>query len=251
MFEIIRERFKQKNRTIKYPKDTPSLPDRFRGLPKIDQNKCPNGCTECSLACPVDSIISGNDFSIDLGKCLFCTDCARSCPSQAIEFTREFRLASNNRENLILRNNSFKPEQAAGKDIRNIFGRSLKLREVSAAGCNACEMDTNVLSTVVFDLGRFGIQFVASPRHADGLFITGPVSRNMESALRKTYEAIPMPKIVIACGTCAISGGPFIDHKEVLNGVDKLLPVDLYIPGCPPHPLTILNGILGFLGKLI
>jgi Ni,Fe-hydrogenase III small subunit len=131
-----------------------------------------------------------------------------------------------------------------------LFGRSLKLRQVSAGGCNACETDTNVLSTVVFDLGRFGIQFVASPRHADGLLVTGPVSRNMELALRKTYEAVPEPRIVIALGACAISGGPYRGHPEVRDGADSLLPVDLYIPGCPPHPLTILDGLLRLLGRL-
>jgi len=138
---------------------------------------------------------------------------------------------------------------AAERDVRRLFGRSLKLRQVSAAGCNACEADVNVLNTVVFDLGRFGIQFVASPRHADGLLITGPVSKNMAEALRKTYEATPAPKIVIAVGACAISGGLFATHAETEAGASALLPVDLFIPGCPPHPLTILDGILRFLGK--
>jgi len=108
----------------------------------------------------------------------------------------------------------------------------------------------NVLNTVVFDLGRFGIQFVASPRHADGLLITGPVTENMRLALQKTYEAVPSPKIVIAVGACAIAGGPFIDHPEVHNGADRVVPVDLYVPGCPPHPITILDALLRLLGRL-
>jgi Ni,Fe-hydrogenase III small subunit len=133
-------------------------------------------------------------------------------------------------------------------DLLKLLGRSLKLRQVSAGGCNACEADTNVLGTVGWDLGRFGIQFVASPRHADGLLITGPITQNMHLALKKTYDAIPEPKIVIAVGACAISGGPYIDHKQAHNGADSIVPVDLYIPGCAPHPLTILDGLLRFLG---
>jgi Ni,Fe-hydrogenase III small subunit len=134
-------------------------------------------------------------------------------------------------------------------DLHRILGRSLKLRQVSAGGCNGCEADVNVLNTVVFDLGRFGVQFVASPRHADGLLITGPVTQNMKLALQKTYEAVPDPKIVIAVGACAIAGGPFRDHPEVLNGAEKVLPIDLFVPGCPPHPITILDGLLRLLGK--
>jgi Ni,Fe-hydrogenase III small subunit len=138
---------------------------------------------------------------------------------------------------------------ALDEKLRNLFGRSLRLRQVSAGGCAACEADTNVLGTIGWDLGRFGIQFVASPRHADGLLITGPVSRNMELALRKTYEAVPPPKLVIAVGACAIAGGPFIGHPQVRDGAAAVVPVDLFVPGCPPHPLTILDGLLRLLGR--
>jgi Ni,Fe-hydrogenase III small subunit/ferredoxin len=250
MLRVIRERFRQKQRTIAFPKGDPVLPDRYRGLPALDRARCPEECDACARACPVDAVIPGKDPAIDLGKCLFCTDCMAACPAGALSFTREFRMAANRREDLVWKTGEMKLARAAGKEIRRIFGQSLKLRQVSAGGCNACEMDTNVLSTVVFDLGRFGIQFVASPRHADGLFITGPVSRNMELGLKKTYEAVPSPKIVIACGACAVAGGPFRGHPEVNNGVEGMLPVDLFIPGCPPHPLTILDGILRFLGKI-
>ena len=134
--------------------------------------------------------------------------------------------------------------------MRRLFGRSLRLRSVAAGSCNGCEAELTALGNVVFDLARFGIQFVASPRHADGIVLTGAVSRNMESALRATYEATPPPKIVIAVGACAINGGPFRGSPEVLNGAPPDLPVDLWIPGCPPHPLTLLDGLLGLLGKL-
>jgi Ni,Fe-hydrogenase III small subunit len=134
--------------------------------------------------------------------------------------------------------------------LRKLFGRSLKLRQVSAGGCNACELDVNVLNTVGWDLSRFGIQFVASPRHADGLLITGAISENMRLALRKTYDAVPEPKIVIAVGACAISGGAYAGHPEVANGAEGILPIDLYVPGCPPHPLSILDGLLRLLGRV-
>jgi Ni,Fe-hydrogenase III small subunit len=140
--------------------------------------------------------------------------------------------------------------RALDEKARRLFGRSLKLRQVSAGGCNACEAEVNVLSSITFDLGRFGIQFVASPRHADGLLITGPVTDNMRLALQTTYEAVPSPKIVVAVGACAISGGPYVDHPEAHNGADSTVPVDLYVPGCPPHPLTILDGLLRLLGRI-
>ncbi|MDO8519029.1 MAG: NADH-quinone oxidoreductase subunit NuoB [Deltaproteobacteria bacterium] len=133
--------------------------------------------------------------------------------------------------------------------IKKLFGRSLKLRAVSAGSCNGCEMEMQALGNVVFDLSRFGIQFVASPRHADGLMIAGAVSKNMVSALKETYDAIPEPKIVIAVGACAINGGPFQGSVEVLGGAASVVPVDLFIPGCPPHPLVILEGIFKLLGK--
>jgi Ni,Fe-hydrogenase III small subunit len=172
-----------------------------------------------------------------------------ACPAGAIEHTQDYRMAARTREDLALTGEGMRLAEALDKRTRALFGRSLRLRQVSAGGCNGCEVEVNVLNTIVFDLGRFGIQFVASPRHADGLLITGPVSRNMALAVQKTYEAVPSPKIVIAVGSCAISGGPFRDQPHVLNGADALVPVDLYVPGSPPHPLTILDGILRLLAK--
>jgi Ni,Fe-hydrogenase III small subunit len=135
-------------------------------------------------------------------------------------------------------------------EIHKILGRALRLREVCAGSCVACDLDTNVLNTVGWDLSRFGIQFVASPRHADGLVVAGAISRNMNLALRQTYEALPSPRIVIAVGACAISGGPFRGSPECNDGINGMLPIDLYIPGCPPHPLTILDGLLRLIRKI-
>jgi len=188
---------------------------------------------------------------IDLGRCLFCAECSNACPEGAIRFTPEYRLATSNRNDLLLtEGETLRLAGRLADETHRILGRSLKLRQVSAGGCNGCEADVNVLNTVVFDLGRFGIQFVASPRHADGLLITGAVTQNMRFALEKTYSAMPEPNIAIAVGACAISGGPFRDHPEVLNGSDSIVPVDLYVPGCPPHPVTILDGLLRLIGKI-
>jgi Ni,Fe-hydrogenase III small subunit/Pyruvate/2-oxoacid:ferredoxin oxidoreductase delta subunit len=251
MFDVLGVRWQQKKRTIAYPKSEPVLPDRFRGRPSIDRSLCSADCLVCIDECPTDALRrNSNGIVLDMGRCLFCGECARICPSQAIGNAPDYRLATRTREDLVLKNDKAVLAAALDRESRRIFGRSLRLREVSAAGCNACESDVNVLSTVVFDIGRFGIQFVASPRHADGILITGCVSQNMLLGLKKTYDAVPDPKIVIAVGACAISGGPFIDHPEIHNGADSILPIDLYVPGCPPHPITILDGLLRLLGRI-
>ncbi len=251
MIRTILARLRQGHRTIPYPAQEPVLPDRLRGRPVLDGAKCIDGCRKCAEACPTDAIrTEGGKLAIDLGRCLFCTDCTEACPEGAIRYAPEYRMATRMREDLVVGEGTMILAKALDEKMRALFGRSLKLRQVSAGGCNACEADLNVLSTVVFDLGRFGIQFVASPRHADGLVITGPVTQNMKLALQKTWEATPAPKLVIAVGACAISGGPFAGHPEQNNGCDSIVPVDLYIPGCPPHPMTILDGLLRLLGRL-
>jgi Ni,Fe-hydrogenase III small subunit/ferredoxin len=252
MYKILKTRIAQGHRTVRFPKEKPPLPDRFKGLPIIDTLSCAAGCDECVHCCPAHAIARQKSrMALDLGRCFFCGNCERACPHQAIRFTQEYAMAARTRHDLVVRaGDQFRPATRLEPDRLKLFKKSFKLREVSAAGCNACEADVNVLNTIVFDLSRFGIQFVASPRHADGLLVTGPVSLNMELALKKTYEATPDPKVVIGVGACAISGGMFASHRQVHKGVDEILPVDLYIPGCPPNPYTILDSILRFLGTI-
>ncbi len=270
MIKALLARLQQGHRTIRFPKPDPGLPERFRGRPILSnggRGTREEGWIDC---CPTGALKKDADgLALDLGRCLFCGQCAGDCSGGAIEFSRDYRLAARSKADLVLHGQTMGPShgvpdacartaapacsalaEALNEEIKSVLGRSLKLRQVCAGGCNACEADTNVLGTVVYDLGRFGVQFVASPRHADGLLITGPVTRNMKLALEKTYDAVPDPKIVIAVGACAISGGPYINLPDVHNGADAVVPVDLYVPGCPPHPLTILDGLLRLLGRI-
>lgn len=252
MLRILKARVHQKYRTMRYPAGpVPQMPDRFVGRP-ILQGPCPVLCRACLEVCPTTAITKeGRNVTLDLGRCLFCRDCAQACPQGHIVFSADHQLAAAQRRDLLIASQSAQRAEALSETARTYFSRSFKLRQVSAGGCNACEADANVLGTPAWDMGRFGIQFVASPRHADGLLITGPVTQNMHLALEKTYAAMPEPRIVIACGSCAIAGGPYIDHPEVHNGATSVVPVDLFVPGCPPHPLTLLDGLLRLLGKTV
>lgn len=256
VLDTITHRLKAGCATMAYPDGpAPALPDRHGGALRVDGAKCADGCTACVTVCPTEAIAreAGKPVALDLGRCLFCGECVAACPSKAIVQTRDHRLAVRRREDLVLGapgQEELRLAAALDAQMKKLLGRSLRLRQVSAGGCGACEADINVLGTIGWDLGRFGIQYVASPRHADGLIITGPVSNGMELALKKTWDAVPGPKIAIAVGACAISGGPFVGHAETCQGADSVVPIDLYIPGCPPHPLTILDGLLRIIGRL-
>ncbi len=250
MISLLKARLRQGYRTQVFPPTANPLPERFRGLPVLYPERCRAGCRNCSDACPTEAISTDMGLRVDMGRCLFCPSCAEACSQGAVELTREYALASTSREGLIVSEENPVPKlEALHGEMKRLFGRSLRLRQVSAGGCNGCEADLNVLSTVGFDLGRFGIQFVASPRHADGIVVTGPVTRNMAAALRSTYEAVPTPKLVILSGACALSGGTFAGSPAV-SGMPAEIPVDLYIPGCPPHPLTVLDGLLRLIGRI-
>lgn len=256
MFKSIRVRASQGTQYIPDPRQ--ANPVGFRGKPVIGAVACDTGCQACAAACPTQAIalgsangesMAGDPVQIDLGRCVLCGDCAPVCPSGKLSFTNDIRLAATDRSALVLSAARPTPDPVkVSAALRARFGRSLKLRSVSAGGCNGCELEVNALSNVNFDLGRYGIDIVASPRHADGLVLTGPITRNMAEALQVCWDAMPAPKLVIAVGACAISGSPFEGSSAVDRGfVDRIRPT-LYVPGCPPHPLTFVCGVLDLLG---
>ena len=237
MFKTLKAVRLQKNQLIKDVKCA-VVKDRMKGMPEIKGEIS----EACYKICPTKAII---DNKIDLGKCIFCGECERECNN--IVFKNDYKMGSTDRNALIVPNN-LTPKNASDR-IKKILGRSLKLRQVSAGGCNACEMELNATGNANFDMGRFGIDFVASPRHADGIVITGPISKNMALALEKTYEAIAEPKIIILVGACAISGGIFAESEKIDRSFLEKHTVDLYIPGCPTHPLTFINAVLNYLER--
>jgi len=281
MFEILTKSLATGIVTKPFPPAPGSPTSGFgRGRPQIDfanwkdarpgSASCPTGALSCT-----DN--QGKRTAVlDLGKCTFCGLCAEADAS--ISMTRMCELAARRREDLVTRANyELNPDgthrrllesapgatppsaerpaiEALGGELKSriaqTLGRSLHIREVDAGSCNGCEVEIVGLNNPIYDIERFGIHFVASPRHADMLLVTGPVSRNMELALRKTYEATPDPRLVVAVGACGCSGGIFGQNYATIGSVDKVIPVDVYIPGCPPNPQALLRGILTALHRL-
>jgi Ni,Fe-hydrogenase III small subunit len=229
MFDLLRTRLAQGRQTVAFPSDAITFPERFRGRPIVERD---------------------GHAALDLGPCLFAPEDATDTPERRVAFTHDYRLSSRTRDGLVSNGGPLDIPTPLDQAMRKLLGRSLRLRSVVAGSCNGCEAELTAASNVVFDMARFGVQFVASPRHADGIVITGSVNANMRDALERTYAAVPDPRIVIAVGACAASGGPFRGSDQAGTGVPQSIPVDLWIAGCPPHPLTILDGLLGLLGRI-
>ncbi|MCX6150651.1 MAG: NADH-quinone oxidoreductase subunit NuoB [Ignavibacteriales bacterium] len=252
MLDLLKLRIQHGKQAIKNIRKAELL-SAFRGFPVIDESKCDDGGKKAKDICPTNAI-DLNPLNIDLGKCTFCGECERVYSNGAIKFTPQYRLGSTDRDKLIITSGktfqTFDKEAIeAKKEIHKLFGRSLKLRQVSAGGCNGCEMELAATTNVNFDMGRFGIDFVASPRHADGIVVTGTISKNMAPALMDAYKSVSEPRIVIAVGACAISGGLFVESNQINRKFFDEVPVDLYIPGCPTHPLTFIHAVLDYLGR--
>ena len=251
MFDLLKIR-KQHGRQAIADINKAQLPENFRGFPLLDEALIPDDGSACAAVCPTGAV-STSPLRLDMGKCVFCGECEKPSGG-AIKFSSKHLLGATTREGLILSSGNSAEEYAqtvieTRKEIHRLFGRSFKLRQVSAAGCNGCETELAATGNVNFDMGRFGIDFVPSPRHADGIVITGPVSRNMAPALHDALHSIGEPRVIIAVGACAISGGLFADSPELDRSFFDEFKVDLYIPGCPPHPLTFINALLQWLGR--
>lgn len=243
MFKALVARFKEGCRTGKFPPAAPNLPPDFKGRPEVAADTTEDDVEKMKAVCPVADALgfSEGKASLDMGRCIFCGRCAEVCPK--VRFTKEYRLGVFRREDLVVRagEGEYEPPKQTNPDALALKG-SLHLREVSAGGCAACELDANVLGTPAWDMARFGIRFAASPRHADAIYLTGPISENMQLALDKTYAAAPDPKFLIAAGACAISGGLYSRGRHPVEPA-------MYIPGCPPHPATTLEALLRFTGN--
>jgi Ni,Fe-hydrogenase III small subunit/Pyruvate/2-oxoacid:ferredoxin oxidoreductase delta subunit len=253
MFKILQKSFKTGIVTATYPKTAARVSENFRGRPEFDFERW-RDARPAAEVCPTGAIAVSDDGAsaeVDYGLCVFCGQCAEVSRDGAVRVTREFELAATDRRDLVVSATHAKTiGRKLDENIRRVLGRSLAIRQVDAGSCNGCELEIVALNNPVHDIERFGIHFVASPRHADMLLVTGPVTRNMELALRKTYDATPDPKLVVAVGACGISGGIFGTNYATRGGVDQVIPVDVYIPGCPPRPEALLHGILLAVGRL-
>ncbi len=252
---------RDESQTLRYPLGPlPVLPRPWR-TPRHDAGRC-DGTGACATACPTGALevtsTGGQDrVTLDYGKCLFCSLCVDACPSGAMTSTPFEELSVRRRGDLIAvhpsvasLNPSDELRREVATSVGRLFAGSLSIRAVDAGSCNGCEVEVGALLWPRYDLERLGIHLVASPRHADALLVTGPVTRNMRQALEKTYRAVPPPRFVLAVGACGISGGPFAGSAEVEGGVDRVLPVEVYIPGCPPSPVALLHGLWLALGKV-
>ncbi len=251
MFDTLKMKLLQKKQFIPNIKNA-KMKQQFRGLPILNNSKCDVNANATKI-CPTNAL-KINPLSIDLGRCTLCGKCQNKCGEGAINFSNFYKLGVDKKEKLIITEEINCEKYYANaieirKEIYSIFNRSIKFRQVSAGGCNGCEMELNACSNANFDMGRYGIDFVASPRHADGLVITGPITKNMAFALEDAYKATPNPKVVILCGACAISGGIFQNSAELNRDFLNKYNIDLYIPGCPTHPLTFINAVLDFVRK--
>ncbi|MHB1418905.1 MAG: NADH-quinone oxidoreductase subunit NuoB [Bacillota bacterium] len=229
--------------TTSYP-DQPDIPaEGFRGLPEWQETRCQK-CGLCAQVCPVQAIQleerpDASYWAIDPRKCIFCGYCTDDCPGKAI--------AQGEQYDLVKRDDEVKAAQNGAKV--KIYGHSVHIRHLDTGSCNGCDWEMTTLTGPVYDIQRLGFDFVASPRHADLLMVTGPVTRNLEIAALKTYQATPFPKSVVAVGTCACSGGICGKSYASAGGVNNILPVDVYIPGCPPRPQALIQGLLQAAGR--
>lgn len=252
MFLSLLARLKQGHHTQSFLSGDFIPPHDYLGEPIIQKATC-GTCEKCIAKCPSSAIEKGKNtqsISIDLGKCIFCGKCSQICQDQVIFFSKNWKLFSRHRDDLIVAYQRPLPTlEPFSMEIREQFSHSCKFREVSAGGCNACETDSNVLTTIAWDISQYGYGFVASPRHADALWVTGAIPNNMQDALMEAWEATPTPKLLIAVGACAISGGLFAQSDQNAKGVVALLTPDLYIAGCPPHPATMIYALLCAMGR--